>query len=270
MRDVTLLAGGRVRRVAGWRPEPLWRRDARDRFFLPRPRALPSAIDLDLRAIPVIDQLNIGSCVAQAICADASFVVWKHTGDVVRFSPLFGYAMSRLLSGTPLDEDSGLLIPDAFRSLRKDGLCYEDTWPYGHGADRFSIPPAEQAVTEAEQHQGLFFYRCPSLHAVKCSIEQGWPVVFGTAVPADLEDDGEFRLPGQGAGFDGGHAMLVKGYDDSRRLKDGSTGACRVRNSWGKEWRADGCEPGEGWVSYDLFLRGYATDAITGRGMEIP
>lgn len=269
--STTLLGGGRIRKVGGWKPEPLWRRDARDRFFLPKPRTLLPAIDIaEMSAIPVFDQLDVGSCVANATCTAAAFSVFKATGKIQIFSRLFMYAMTRILEGTPLNDDSGLYIPDAFKSLRKDGVCYEDTWPYGYGHDRFSVQPTGQAIAEAEQHQGLFYYRCPSIYSIKCSVEQGWPIVFGTAVPTDVEDDGEFRLPGKGAGFSGGHSMLIKGYDDRHVMKDGTVGAFRVRNSWGSEWSGAGCDPGEGWVAYGLFDRGYATDGTTLRGVELP
>lgn len=269
--NTVAVGGGRLRKIGGWKPEPLWRRDKRDRFFLPKPRELPAEYDIkELSNIAVFDQMDVGDCVYNAVCSAAAFVVFKQTGKIPVFSRLFGYAMTRLLEGTPLDQDSGLYVPDAFKSLRRDGVCFEDTWPYGHGHDRFMIDPSPEAKAEALLHQGLFFYRCPSQQAIKESLLQGWPLVFGTAVAEDFVDDGEFRLPGHGAGFDSGHSMVLRGWSDTKVLKDGTVGAYRVRNSWGEVFRAPDCEPGDGWVAYDLFHRGYATDAITLRGIEIP
>lgn len=270
MKDApTIIGGGRARKVGGWKPEPEERRDPRDRYLVARPRARQPETDTNMQLFAVFDQLDVGSCVMNAIALAFSFAAWRATGKVEIFSRLFGYAMGRFLENTPLDDDSGLFIPDGFRAVRRFGLCYEETWAYGHGHDRYSIPPSKEAITEALRHQGFFFYRCPTVESIRDSIEQGWPVVFGTAVPTDLDDDGEFRLPGPGAGFDGGHAMLIKGYSATKMLKDGTVGAFRIRNSWGEGWRAPDCEAGEGWIAEAMFRDGYARDAVTLRGVEL-
>lgn len=66
------------------------------------------------------------------------------------------------------------------------------------------------------------------------------PVVFGTdwyTRMLDVDMKGFVRI---GGGIAGGHAYLVRGYDDSKS-------ALRIQNSWGKSWG----EKGLAWLSYD-------------------
>jgi C1A family cysteine protease len=59
----------------------------------------------------------------------------------------------------------------------------------------------------------------------------------------------------------GGHAVVVVGYDDAKKIQNTgggpkTTGAFRIRNSWGKSWG----DAGYGWLPYEYVLQGLAVD----------
>ena len=80
--------------------------------------------------------------------------------------------------------------------------------------------------------------------------------VFSGYTEAD-EAGGEFPYPQPGEKQVGGHAMVVAGYDDTKRIRNAPhAGALLVRNSWGPEWG----DHGYGWLPYDYVTTGLATD----------
>lgn len=74
------------------------------------------------------------------------------------------------------------------------------------------------------------------------------PVVFGTnwyESMFEADAKGFIRIR-QGSYIVGGHAYMVKGVNVTRKCPDGSTGALRIINSWGRGWASNGCA----WLSF--------------------
>lgn len=259
------MSGGR--HLGGWRRQPA---DKRDWLLAAPPAAalIPPAAQLDMSLVPVFDQLSIGSCTANAGCSMVAYLDGLDDGVSRVYSRLYLYARTRQLEGIELSEDSGAYIRDVFKALRGDGVCLESEWPYGSGR-AYVLEPDDRATSAALLHQAKFYYRCPSLRTIRASIAHGFPVEVGFDVPTSMFDaateaSGEVRYPDRADAFDGGHAILLVGYDDARMVgKD--QGALRFRNSWGAGW-GDG---GDGWLPYKFFEEGHASDAWSLRSVEL-
>lgn len=77
------------------------------------------------------------------------------------------------------------------------------------------------------------------------------PMVFGTTWTSDMldtDEDGFVHASGMSVG---GHAFLGCGTNTRKACPDGTIGAHRICNSWGKGWG----ENGYAWISYSDFQR---------------
>lgn len=196
---------------------------------------LPVRVDLRPFCSDVEDQGQLGSCVANASTSAFEFLEVKHKKRFIDFSRLFVYYNTREMENS-VDEDAGCMIRDAVKSLAKQGVCPELTWPYleQHVFDR----PPEDAYREALAYQALGYYAVDDLYEVKHAISHGLPVIFGFEVPESFEGDeiaktGLMKMPEPGERTVGGHAVLAVGYDSSEQK-------LIVRNSWSKFWGMSG------------------------------
>lgn len=248
-----------------------WKRQVKDPRDLVIPThdaammaALPPSATTLHRAQPKIrDQGSLGSCTQNAGAEAMGFVYQVLTGKPdPMFSRLFGYYFCRVkMEGVPATEDSGCQVRDVFRTYRRFGLCLESMWQYD--VSKFAVAPSPEAQAEALQHQALTFYACLTLHAIKKSIADGWPVIFGfdcfeSLDSAETARTGRIAMPKYGERSIGGHCMLIDTFNDSTHEVSGM-------NSWSEEWG----DKGRFHMSYDYVTQGYATDAHTLRNTEI-
>lgn len=72
------------------------------------------------------------------------------------------------------------------------------------------------------------------------------PMVFGTTYTTEMmraDKDGFIHYDGQEVG---GHAYLIVGANRETKCPDGSKGAIRMVNSWGRDW----AQNGRAWISF--------------------
>jgi C1A family cysteine protease len=251
------------RNLRGWKPD---RPDHRDkilkmplmgRFFL------PSSKDLrPLGKLPKVeDQYDIGSCTANACTSAFEYLMLSQGKPVTEMSRLFLYYATRVwVEGVPATEDSGAYLRDVMKALFKFGVCHEAAWPYV--TSKFSAAPPPNAIKDATEHQIQWYWRCPSLRAIKVSLLQGYPVVGGFPCPESIDSEqtvktGIIEYPKKEEGFVGGHAVLFVGYDDTKRL------VC-FENSWSPAWG----DKGFGYLPYAYFENWLASDFWTIRKAE--
>jgi len=73
---------------------------------------------------------------------------------------------------------------------------------------------------------------------------------------------GAFPFPTTGESIAGGHAVVVVGYDDTKKIQNTNpggveaTGAFLIRNSWGTGWG----QAGYGWLPYEYVRQSLAED----------
>ncbi|MCW2639466.1 MAG: papain cysteine protease family protein, partial [Dactylosporangium sp.] len=151
-------------------------------------------------------------------------------------SRLFIYYNERVILHT-VDSDSGAMIRDGIKSVSKQGVCAETSWPYD--ISTFTHQPPKACYDEALGNRATSYQRVPrTLGQLKGCLAHGYPIVFGFSVYESFEtrevaQTGVVPMPQADEQALGGHAVLAVGYDDA-------SGRFLVRNSWGSGWGQDG------------------------------
>ena len=116
------------KRHFGWVPD---RPDQRDYLYSAiRPVVrLPEKVDLREFCSIVENQEALGSCTANALAGNLEYLDHKTDDKYEDVSRLFIYYNERVLEDT-VDYDSGASLRDGIKTLRKQGVCWETTWPY--------------------------------------------------------------------------------------------------------------------------------------------
>jgi C1A family cysteine protease len=156
---------------------------------------------------------------------------------LIQVSRLFEYYATRKIENS-LSEDSGASIRDTIKAGYTYGVADEAHWAYD--VSKFAVNPPANVWTEAAQH------KVSSYHAIadgdtatmKSALASGFLVGFGFTVydyfmSAAMAKNGVLNLPTSGEQVQGGHAVTLVGYDDSKS-------AFLVRNSWGAGWGLQG------------------------------
>ena len=244
------------------------------RLFLTRPvfgqtlkgwKAKPGSVDLRRWCSPVEDQMSLGSCTAQAAAGMVEFLERRALGRHIDASRRFIYKVTRKLLGW--DGDTGAYIRSTMKALTVFGAPPEAAWPYS--VSRFDEEPSAYAYAYGQSFQALRYFRLDRDGQDKKALVQLMRAVLASSIPLTLgflvysfgNRQGEFPMPEKGAEPQGGHAVMLCGYDDDRKITSGDgsmtdVGAFLVRNSWGTSW-GDG---GYGWLPYRYILNGLAWD----------
>ncbi len=211
--------------------------------FAPAMGTLPSKVDLSADFPPPGEQGNQGSCVAWAVGYGLkSFQEheehgWAYTKDHL-MSPAFVF--NELKHGKC---GGGLYIPDALDLVQQQGIAPLSLMPYDDHDCK--AQPSEDAKEIAKQYRVQSTRRVESdLVEIKGHLAARSPVVVGMDVDRSFDRlKGATVYLGPTAPLDGGHAMVIVGYDDAKK-------AFKLFNSWGTDW----ADHGFGWVSYAALL----------------
>jgi C1A family cysteine protease len=207
---------------------------------------IPSLVDLRPQCPPVYNQLQLGSCTANAIAGAIQFEQMKQNLPVFAPSRLLIYYNERVMEHT-VTLDHGAQIRDGIKSVAQQGVCPETMWPYSdqNNGDNpcpacpYAKKPTPACYTNAAGHKVTTYQRLtPTLDNLKGCLASGYPFVFGFTVYTAFESKqmastGILDMPGPKEKVMGGHAVMCVGYDDS-------TQHFIVRNSWGVDWGLKG------------------------------
>jgi C1A family cysteine protease len=224
---------------------------------------------------PVQNQLNLGSCTAQAGVGLLEYYERRSYGTHIDASPLFLYKTTRNLLGWT--GDTGAYCRTTMAALALFGAPPESYWPYS--VPDFDVEPDAFRYAFAQSYQGLVYHRVdqpqrglPLMTRIKMMIAAGWPMMFGFSVYQSYTQGhatGEIPYPAPGERRVGGHAVIAVGYDDAKEIKNArpgerkTKGAILFKNSWGPRW---GCTPpghdegGYGWLPYKYVEEEQAVD----------
>jgi len=188
---------------------------------------LPLIVDLRPKMPVVYDQGNLGSCTSNAFCA-----VYQYLKPQLQGSRLFLYYNTRSIEDT-IPYDNGATLYGTIKSIKKNGLCRETKWPYI--ITKFAIKPSPECYTIALANKNINAYNVQNdLNFMKNYLNAGFPLVIGIAIYSEFESDavaktGIVPMPSSNSTFLGGHAVVVVGYNDTKKV-------WIVRNSWGSSW----------------------------------
>ncbi|WP_341901775.1 C1 family peptidase [Fluviicola taffensis] len=194
------------------------------------------------------DQGNMGSCVGRSTgyaFASFYFSAKNQWGKPVNYSkvmsPAYVYNGIRECNCGP---DCGSYIADALELLKTKGIVPWETMPY---SDDDCTKPMESVFSVAGNYKIKGYNRLANkmnFNEYKQYLSNDVPIIIG--VPLGKGFDG---IGANSTGIfkctqveNGGHAMLMTGYDDERK-------AFKIMNSWGNSWG----DQGHVWVDYDCF-----------------
>jgi C1A family cysteine protease len=230
--------------------------------------SIPTSMDLRAWCPPVENQLNLGSCTANAGVGLMEYYELRAFGNHIDASRLFLYKATRnLLQWTG---DRGAFLRTTMAAMVLFGVPPEEYWKYVT-AD-FDKEPSSFCYAFAQNYQALQYFRLDPpatpkdllLKRIKVLLAARLPSMFGFTVFSSYgqgSDDGKIPFPCSGERTVGGHAVVAVGFDDRMKIENTSceeetTGALLVRNSWGTGWG----DNGYGWLPYEYVLRGLAID----------
>lgn len=221
----------------GWKPDPLDHRDIK--YSISAPVELESVYLTDKYKLPTVyNQLSIGSCTGQGIGGVVHFILLNYFTNI-NMSPsrLFIYYNERVTEGT-VNIDAGASIRDGIKSIAKEGVCSEITWPYV--IQQFATKPPKKAYDEALNCLAIEYKRVNGTNKAEIvdALKNGHPVVFGFSVFPSFESTevartGILNLPTVNESPIGGHCVVIVGYNKE-------TDRFVIRNSWGTGWGQKG------------------------------
>jgi len=240
----------------------------------------------------IINQGLLNSCSACAIAVAAELYLIKDNQPFINenisnidASQMFIYYNERVIEGK-VDLNAPVFIRNGIKSLFKNGICSEVSWPYpettlpksikdiirtGSVAEitaaiakvlkenetelhaAISQSPSVQALTQAKKHIITRYCKLTldnGLIDFKLSLSKGFPVIFGMMVPRSFystPSSGVFSMPKPDEIRLGGHALLAVGYDEEKQH-------FIVRNSWGEEFG----DKGYCYIPYEFFTGKYS------------
>ncbi len=162
-------------------------------------------------------------------------------------SPRFTYFLSRQKAGS-LPGDVGTTAAMNMSIAANAGQADLAVWPYPGDINQAPTPPA---LTNALANT-ITYYACSDLPSIFAAIAANHPIHMHWQCTTEWYypekcADGSFEVlaPAPSSASIGGHFTVIDAYDSTRKCLDGTTGAVRVRNSWGTSWGANGLA----WVS---------------------
>lgn len=226
--------------------------DLRDKYYDPPLRRLPGRLPPDRLQqgsasllIPVRDQGQEGSCVAQALAALIDILRMDGAdrgGGVVPVSARMLFELAKEQQRAATGSTRFYSLRPAIKAFYHNGVCSERLWPQVPCGGMLDEPRAKDARSTS---LGAYYRLRPVLNDYHAALNEAGAILVGARIHTGWERAGLARRHGRieaaGTADMGGHAFVLVGYDDTGFF---------VLNSWGSAWGGHGGLPGIAHWSY--------------------
>jgi C1A family cysteine protease len=202
--------------------------------------------DIPMKNCPILDQGEIGSCLANAIYA-LMYIISK---GKINSSRLYNYICYRASENESLTEDTGGTIRGGMKAIKNYGLCDEKLWPYKDIINNYKKLPPKSCFKNGYNIKNFVYKFIPQNEtSIKNSLVSGKPIILGILIYESFYNEnankyGIISIPDfKKESILGGHAVLLVGYDNKTRV-------FKFQNSWGINWG----DKGYGYFPYDYIL----------------
>lgn len=192
----------------------------------------------------VLDQGNIGSCVANAVFA--AFYI-QSFGNI-QLSRLQLYMCTREIDGSSLTKDSGATIRGCMKAISNYGLSNEVLWPY-ITKNFVKLAPSQSFTNLYLLTNFTYTFINQNLLDLQQVLNNSIPVIFGIKVyssffSTNASKYGIIPMPNtKKESLQGGHCIVLIGYDNTKKV-------FKFLNSWGTSWG----DAGYGYLPYAYVL----------------
>lgn len=237
-----------------------------------------NTVDLRSEFSPIRDQGQLGSCTAFSASGLVEYFEKKAYNTYTPISTRFTYKTTRNL--LKLTGDTGAYLRTVMGSIALFGTPPEEYWEYNGASEEqnpdFDIEPSAFCYAFGQSYQSIKYVRLDQpevtseqlVNILKDYIKRELPSMFGFTCFQSLgqsnANGGLIPFPSESERIIGGHAIVIVGYDDDKKIVNqlnnkATVGAFLIRNSWGTDWG----EKGYGWIPYDYFKQRLADDCWT-------
>ena len=194
----------------------------------------------ELPIIRIKNQKDVGSCVAHAISSANEYYNHIQHNDDTEMSTGYIYGNRK----TSSHKGAGMVVRDALEAVRLYGNVNKSNF-----TENVEVPQAiklfeqrvEDLYSNAYANRISSYCRLTKESDIKAALLDGCPVVIAMNWYSDMQVVNGI-LTTNFRGDDGGHCMLLYGWDER---------GWKVQNSWGKEWGDNGVMI----VPYDMVIR---------------
>lgn len=211
------------------------KQDLRDYLYKKSGTTLKPSVDLRQYDSLVENQMDLGSCVGNAITNCYELQVKQLYPDTfIDLSRLFVYYNARLLDGT-VDSDVGTTIRSGIQAGNHFGLCTETLWPYD--VSKFSTRPNPECYRDGSYRTITQYQSLSGLEDILDCLNNDKPAVIGTHLYESFlsidKTNPVVESPSYDDGYIGAHAMVILGYDLEKKQ-------LLAKNSFGVDWGESG------------------------------
>ena len=241
--------------------------------YLTTTDSLPRSVDMSAYVPSVIDQGQLGTCVAVSSAYYARTILEairlditdKKKIDELRFSP--SYLYNAIKDSTDLSCMAGTEITAALEFMKKTGVAAYSEQGYPFCGNNQALPPSPDSRILDYIKIFDLTERGDVVTAAKKALSEKTPILVGIQITPSFEELGGWQRfwrkllvwlgfksaedyalwdPSKGdSDLKGGHAVCVVGYDDTK-----FEGAFKAVNSYGEDWG----DQGFFWISYTDFV----------------